>query len=71
MEVEWDRFGKPVYKGGGIWNVTAINRNMYFDSSTPVYKVYYTAQTAVRSKIRGIHISEINGIKQYNIAMEG
>jgi len=71
VEVEWDKFGKPTYKDGGIWSVTTIDKNLNLGAGKDVYKVYYASETPVRSKIRGIRISEINGIKQYNILLEG
>lgn len=71
VEVSWDSFGKPIYKEGAMWKITNIDTTQKLGEGKEVFKVYYAAITPVRRKIRGIRISELNGIKQYNILMEG
>lgn len=71
VEVEWDDFGRPTYTDGGIWAITNVVKSKNLGKGKEVYKTYYASETPVRSKIRGIRISELNGIKQYNILMEG
>lgn len=71
VEVDWDEYGRPIYNDGGIWSINYVDRNQNLGTNKPVYRVIYTAEQPVRSKLRGIRISELNGIKQYNILMEG
>ncbi|MES9681829.1 hypothetical protein ABWK22_02690 [Gottfriedia acidiceleris] len=69
VEVDWDQFGNPSYSEKGIWKITNVDRTQKLGVNE-VYKIYYSSLTPVRSKIRGIRISEINGVVQYSIIME-
>lgn len=71
VEVDWDQFGRPVYNNKGIWKITNVDHTQNLGQGKEIYKIYYASLTPVLSKVRGIRISEINGIKQYNILMEG
>lgn len=71
IEVDWDRFGRPTYNGKGIYSISAIDRNQDLGAGKEVYKIFHAAETPVRSKIRGIRVGEIQGIKTYEILMEG
>lgn len=71
IEVEWDRFNKPIYNNQGLWSITNDDNNRTLGQGKDVFKVYYASDTPVRSKIRGIRVSEVNGIKKYNVLMEG
>lgn len=71
VEVDWDQYGRPTYNNEGIWKITNVDHTQTLGEGKEVYKVYFASITPVRSKIRGIRISEMHGIKQYNILMEG
>lgn len=71
VEVEWDRFGRPKYNNGDIWEINYIDKNLKLGQGKDVYKIIYTSETPVHSKIRGIRMSEINGIIQYQVTLEG
>lgn len=72
VEVTWDKFGRPTYnEDGGIYSISAVDRNQNLGSDKDVYRIYYAAETPVRSKIRGIRINEVHGKKQYVVLMEG
>lgn len=71
VEVDWDNFGRPSYKDEGIWKITNVDHTQDLGEGKTIYKVYFATVQPVRSKIRGIRISEINGVKQYNILLEG
>lgn len=51
--------------------ITNVDHTQDLGEGKTIYKVYYATVQPVRSKIRGIRISEINGVKQYNILLEG
>ena len=70
IEVEWDRFGRPKYKDGGIWEINSVDRNLKLGQGKDVYKAVYTSETPVHSRIRGIRIAEVDGIIQYQVALE-
>lgn len=69
VDVEWNG-NKPVYKGGGIYEISHINPNR-FEKGELVYYTVYVKDQPVEKDIRGIRIVEVNGIKNYEIAMEG
>lgn len=71
VEVDWDRFGRPSYNGGGIWSINSVDRNMHLEQDVQVYRKYYASEESVRSKVRGINITENNGIKKYNVMIGG
>lgn len=71
VEVDWDQFGRPTYNNEGIWKISNVDHTQNLGEGKEVYKIYYASLTPVRSKVRGIRISEINGVIQYNILMEG
>lgn len=70
VEVEWDRFGRPKYKDAGIWEINYIDHNLKLGQEKDVYRVVYVSENPVQSKVRGIRMSEINGILQYQVALE-
>lgn len=70
IEVEWDRFGKPKYNNGGVWEINYMDENLKLGQGKEVYRAVYVSETPVHSNIRGIRISEVNGIVQYQVALE-
>ena len=70
VDVEWDASGKPVYAGGGIYEVNHIDETMKFANGEQVYKLVFTMDTPVQKNIRGIRIVEVQGIVNYELAME-
>lgn len=70
VEVEWDRFGRPKYKDGGVWEINHTDENLKLGQGKEVYKAVYLSETPVHSKIRGIRMTEVNGILQYQVALE-
>ncbi|UOE58089.1 hypothetical protein [Cytobacillus oceanisediminis] len=70
-EVKFDAFGRPAYTGDGIWEIENMDRNLHLEEGNQIFKVYQTSENPVRSKIRSIRISEMNGIKQYSVLLEG
>lgn len=70
IEADWDSLGRPKYNGRGIWSINSVNYNLHIGNET-IFKAVYTSEQPVRSNIRGIRIQEINGIKEYEVLMEG
>lgn len=70
VEVNWDEHGRASYNEDGLWNITNIDKNQKIGDQE-IYRIYYATETPVRSKIRGIRVAEINGIKQFSVLMEG
>ncbi|MCY9308714.1 MULTISPECIES: hypothetical protein [Bacillus subtilis group] len=70
IEVDWDKYGRPIYNGQGIYNINFIDNNQKLGAGKQIYKIAYTSGQPVRNKLRGIRFSELNGIKQYNILLE-
>lgn len=70
IEVNWDEFGRPSYNGNGMWRISHVDKNQMLGDQE-IYRVCYANETPVRANIRSIRISELNGIKQYNVIMEG
>lgn len=71
VEVDWDEFNRPTYNGKGIWGINSIDYNMHLNNESNVFKVVHVSEQIVRSRIRGINITEANGIREYQIAVEG
>lgn len=69
VEVKWDRFGRPVYENGGIWSISSTNIADLGDGKE-ICQTVYVSEKPVLSRVRSININEVNGIKQYQIAME-
>lgn len=69
--VDWDNAGRPIYNGTGIWAIKNVDTTQNLGDNETIYKVLYGSITPVRSKIRGMRVAEIDGIKQYHILMEG
>lgn len=70
VEVEWTLQGKPFYQGGGIYEISHIDKNRYERGENIFNKVYCKDQP-VEKEIRGIRIANVKGIINYEIAMEG
>ena len=69
VDVEWDDYGKPFYTGKGIYEISHIDPQRY-QKGEMVYKKIYCKDQPVQKNIRGIRIANMNGIINYEIAME-
>lgn len=69
--VDWDQAGRPIYNGGGVWAIKNVDQTQDLGQGQQIFKVFYASLTPVRSKIRGMRVQEMNGIKQYHILLEG
>jgi hypothetical protein len=69
VDVEWNDRGKPIYNGGGIYEVSHVDPKR-FERGELIYNKIYVRDTPVEKQIRGIRIANANGIKNYEI-MEG
>jgi hypothetical protein len=70
VEVDWSPSGKPIYNGGGVYEVTQVDRKVFENGQVAFQKVYCKDEP-VQKQIRGIRIANVNGITNYEIAMEG
>lgn len=70
VEVTWTPQGKPVYTDGGIYEVSHVDAARYKEGQV-IYKKVYCKDTPIEKGIRGIRIANVNGITNYEIAMEG
>lgn len=70
VDVDWSESGKPVYNGAGIHEINNINRTLRFEKGERIFQIAYTKDTPVQKNIRGIRIVEVNGIINYELAME-
>jgi len=70
VSVDWNQFGKPIYKDGGVWEINNVDRNLKLGQGEDVFKIVYTSENPVESHIRGIRMAEVNGILQYQVIME-
>jgi hypothetical protein len=71
VEVSWDRLGRPKYEGKGIWQVDKVDDDYHLKDGQYIFKACQASEKPVRSTLRAIRISQINGIVQYNVYMEG
>lgn len=69
VEVEWTPQGKPVYRNGGIYEISHIDHNRY-EKGENIFKKVYCKDEPVNKCIRGIRIANTYGITNYEIAME-
>lgn len=70
VDVDWSPTGKPVYSGRGIYEVSHVDPER-FKHGEIIYQVVYVKDQPVEKQIRGIRITNMNGIVNYEIAMEG
>jgi hypothetical protein len=69
VDVDWTDRGKPIYNGGGIYEVSHVDPKR-FERGELIYNKVYVKDEPVEKQIRGIRIANANGIKNYEI-MEG
>jgi hypothetical protein len=70
VDVDWTEQGKPVYRGGGIYEISHIDPAR-FEHGQLIFNKVYVKDQPVEKQIRGIRIANVNGITSYEIAMEG
>jgi hypothetical protein len=70
VDVDWTPSGKPVYSGGGIYEVTHVDESLRFENGEQIYKAVQCKDTPIQKNIRGIRIAQVNGIVNYELAME-
>lgn len=70
IEVDWSPSGKPIYNGGQIYQVQNINPKRY-ENGQVIFQVVTCKDEPINKQIRGIRISNTNGIINYEIAAEG
>lgn len=66
VEVDWSPTGKPIYNGGGIFAITLVASNVY-ENGQITYKKAFCKDQPVQKQIRGIHITSVNGITNYEL----
>lgn len=69
VDVEWNSQGKPVYRGGGVYEISHLDPNRYEGGENIFNKVYCKDQP-VEKRVRGVRVAQSNGIINYEIAME-
>ena len=70
VDVDWSEQGKPVYTGKGIYEISHTDPNR-FERGENVFNKVFCKDQPVEKRIRGIRIASVNGITNYEIAMEG
>jgi hypothetical protein len=70
VDVEWSKTGKPIYNGGGIYEVSHVDGTLRLEKGETVFKKASCKDTPVQKNIRGIRIVQVNGIVNYELAME-
>lgn len=70
VDVDWSPTGKPIYSGRGIFEVSHVDTTLKFEKGEDIYRVVYCKDTPVNKDIRGIRIVEVNGIINYELALE-
>lgn len=70
VDVDWTDQGKPYYTGRGVYEVSQVDPERFERGQIIYYNVYCKDQP-VEKEVRGIRISNVNGIINYEIAMEG
>lgn len=70
VDVEWNEQGKPVYRGGGIYEISHVDPAR-FKRGELIFNKIYCKDTPIEKQVRGIRIVQVNGIINYEIAMEG
>lgn len=70
IDVDWTEQGKPIYTGRGIYEISEVDAERFNRGEIIYYNVYCKDQP-VEKEIRGIRITNVNGIVNYEIAMEG
>lgn len=66
VDVEWNG-EKPVYKNGGIYEISHVTPNR-FEKGELIYYSVFVKDQPVEKTIRGIRLVQINGITNYEIA---
>ena len=69
VDVDWSETGRPIYNGGGIYEVSHVEP-MRFDRGRVIFQNVYVRDEPVEKIIRGINIVNTNGIKNY-VLIEG
>jgi hypothetical protein len=69
VDVDWSSNGKPIYNGGGIYEVSHVDPKR-FEKGELIYNKVYVKDEPVEKQVRGIRISNVNGIKNYEIMTE-
>lgn len=69
VEVDWTDSGKPIYNGGGIYEVSHVDPKR-FNQGRLIYHRTFVKDEPVEKKIRGIRITNTNGIMNYEIMEE-
>lgn len=70
VDVEWTPQGKPIYTGKGIYEVSHVDQQR-FERGEVAFQKVYVKDEPIEKQIRGIRIANVNGIANYEIAMEG
>lgn len=65
VQVGWAG-NKPVYQGGGIYEVSHID-DFHFENGEVTYKKVYVKDQPIEKEIRGIRISHSSGILNYEL----
>lgn len=66
VEVDWSPTGKPIYNGGGIYQISLVDKK-YFENGQVAYKKIFCKDQPIEKQIRGIRIANVNGIKNYEL----
>jgi hypothetical protein len=69
VDVDWNG-QKPVYTGRGIYEISHIDPARY-ERGEIIYQTAFVKDQPIEKQIRGIRIANVNGILNYEIAMEG
>lgn len=70
VDVDWTPNGKPVYNGGAINEIAHVDDTLRLEKGELVYIKVACKDTPVQKNIRGIRMVQVNGIINYELAME-
>lgn len=70
LEVDWSEAGKPIYSDGELLEINSIDVKR-FEMGTPTYKKVYCEGRPIESNIRSVRITNVNGIKNFEIVRNG
>jgi hypothetical protein len=67
VDVEWSNTGKPIYNGGGVYEIAHVDPQR-FERGQMIFQKVYVKDQPVQKEIRGIRIANVNGVVNYEIA---
>lgn len=69
VDVDWTPSGKPIYNGGGIYEISHIDDTLRLNKGEQIYKLLQCKDTPIEKNIRGIRVVQVKGIVNYELMM--